>query len=77
MRAKIQRVCSTMLTAMLLAACGPAQEPEPAEPPPVKDAAFGDMVGTMDEARGVEDTLQQQKQAADRAIDEAEGQSDQ
>ena len=75
MRAKIQRVCSMMLAAMLLTACGQAEEPKRPEPPPVKDTVFGDMVGTMDKARGVEATLQQDKEALDRAVEQAEARS--
>jgi len=58
------------LAALLLAACG-SQQP-PAEPPPVKDTVFGDAVGTMDKARGVEGTVMQQKQDLDRALQENE-----
>jgi hypothetical protein len=53
-----------------LAACGGAQEPS--QPLPVEDTVFGDAVGTMDKARAVEQTLQQEKQAHDRALDAAE-----
>jgi nitrous oxide reductase accessory protein NosL len=72
---KIQRVCSVMFAAVLLAACGQSSEKEKRpEPPPVKDTAFGDMVGTMDKARGVEATIQQSKEAIDRAEqDQASG----
>ena len=37
-----------------------------AEPPPVEDTAFGDMVGTMDKARGVEDTVAAQADRIDQ-----------
>ena len=57
---------------VLLAACTQKQEP-----PPVKDTAFGDMVGTMDRARGVEDTTMQHKADTDKALDAAEGKSEQ
>jgi hypothetical protein len=48
----------------------------PAEPPPVKDTAFGDMVDTMDKARGVQDTVDAQKQAVDQQLNSAEGADD-
>jgi hypothetical protein len=54
-----------------LAACGPANE-TPEEPMPVKDTVIGDMVGTMDKARAVEDTAMQHKEDLDRALDAAE-----
>jgi hypothetical protein len=63
-------VASMALAALLLAACG--SEQKPAEPPPVKDTAFGDMVGTMDKARGAEATIMQQKEDIDRALEENE-----
>ncbi len=66
------------LAATLLAVTGCGSSEPPAAPPPppaVKDTAFGDMVGTMDRARGVQDTVQQQKEAADKAIENAEGAS--
>ncbi len=55
-----------------LAACAPKQEP-----PPVKQTAFGDMVGTMDRARSVQDTTMQHKAETDKALDAAEGKSEQ
>jgi len=60
------------LLSCALSACGPSPE-EQREPPAVKDTAFGDMVGTMDRARGVEDTTMQHKEDVDRSLDEAEG----
>lgn len=61
---------SAALTALLLTACG--SEQQPAEPLPVKDTAFGEMVGTVDKARGVEGTIMQQKEDVDRALQENE-----
>lgn len=43
------------------------------QPPPVKDTAFGDMVGTMDKARGVQSTVDDQKRELDRQVQSAEG----
>ena len=56
---------------LVLSACGSRHESEPT--PAVEDTAFGDMTGAMDKARGVEDTLQQQKENMDRSLQEAEG----
>ena len=67
------RLGLAMICATLLLGCGSSSEPP--EPPPVKDTAFGDMVGTMDKARGVQDTVDAQKQQTDQQIDAAEGQS--
>jgi hypothetical protein len=58
------------LMVSLLAACG--SEQKPAEPPPVAETAFGDMAGAMDKARAVEGTLQQQKEALDRTLQQNE-----
>lgn len=38
-----------------------------------EDTVFGDQLKTMDRARAVEGTLQQEKERADAAIDEATG----
>jgi nitrous oxide reductase accessory protein NosL len=65
-------VCAVALAAVL-AACGAADDSTRAEPPPVEETAFGDMVGTMDEARGVEDTTMQHKENIDQALRESEG----
>jgi hypothetical protein len=68
-----RRVCSVVLAYMLLQGCGGSPgEGEQREPPPVEETAFGDAVGTMDRARGVEDTTLQHKQDLDRAIDQQE-----
>lgn len=56
--------------ALALAACAEERH----EPPkPVKDTVFGDMVGTMDKARAVEDTAMQHKQDIDAAVKANEG----
>ncbi|HEU4652465.1 MAG TPA: hypothetical protein VFS47_00680 [Steroidobacteraceae bacterium] len=54
------------------AACGSHEEPKQPDPPPVKDTAFGDMVGTMDKARSVQDTTLKQKEAMDRQLEQQE-----
>jgi len=66
---------SLVAALLLLTACGAQDEPRP-EPPPVEDTAFGDMVGTMDKARAVEDTTLQHKEDIDRALQESEGATD-
>ena len=71
----LQRIGLATLCACFLAGCGSSSEPP--QPPPVKDTAFGDLVGTMDKARGVQDTVDAQKQQADRQLEAAEGQSSQ
>lgn len=67
---RIQSAASLVCAALLLAACG--SEQKPAEPPPVKDTAFGDMAGAMDKARGTEATLQQGQDARDRKLQQDE-----
>jgi len=57
-----------------LAACGGGkQEPPPAPAPAAQDPVMGDMTRAMDKARGVQDTVDQQKQALDRQVKAAEG----
>lgn len=60
-----------------LGACGggSGSESRP-EPPPVKDTAFGDIAGTMDKARGVQDTADARKQDLDTQLQSQEGQSE-
>jgi hypothetical protein len=55
----------------MLGACGQSTESK-TEPPPVKETVFGDMVGTMDRAKGVQDTVMQDKQHVDEAIEAAD-----
>jgi hypothetical protein len=65
----------SLIVSLGMTACGSKSEPPPKpsqEPAPVKDGAFGDMVGTMDKARGVEDTTMEHKEAVDRSLDNAE-----
>lgn len=65
------RSLAALFVAAALTACGAGRE-EAREPPPVEDTVFGDMVGTMDKARGVQDSMQEQKEQRDREIDSAE-----
>ena len=70
---KQQRLLLTTICLFCLGACGSGTEPPKPAPPPVEDTAFGDMVGTMDKARGVQDTVDAQKQELDRQVRSAEG----
>lgn len=72
-RAVLTRLVCSAIAALALSACGPKHEPKPAEPPPVKDTAFGDMVGTMDRARGVQDTVDAHKKQTDEQLRANEG----
>jgi hypothetical protein len=60
----------------LLAACGSHEDAKQPDPPPVRDTAFGDLVRAEDKARGVQDSLEKQKEEADRRMEQQEaGQS--
>jgi hypothetical protein len=72
-----QRIVCVAITLCVLGGCGGSAEPEARpEPPPVEDTAFGDMVGTMDRARGVQDTVDTHKQELDRQMQSAEGEGE-
>ena len=63
----------TLLTALALTACGSANKPaEEKQPMPVSETVFAPTISTLDKARSVEDTLQQDKNNADAAIKAAE-----
>lgn len=64
------RPLAALVVVLTVTACGAGQQDS--EPPPVENTVFGDAVGTMDKARAVEQTLQQEKQAHDRALEAAE-----
>jgi hypothetical protein len=70
----MKRLLATTLAVIScsLAACGAHDEPKKSEPPPVKDTVFGDMVGTMDKARAVQDTTLKQKEDMDRQLEQQE-----
>ena len=71
------RIWMTLGCAWVLVGCGDSADRErDREPPPVKDTAFGDMVGTMDKARGVQDTVHAQKQELDKQLSQQEGQTE-
>lgn len=66
------RVVSLLLISVWLAACGSADEPRK-PPPPVEDTVFRDTVVTpLEKAKGVEDTVMQQKRDVDQAVDQSE-----
>jgi len=56
-----------------LAACGGGKQEPPPAPAPAQDTVFDDMTGTMDKARGVQDTVDAQKRELDRQVQAAEG----
>lgn len=62
-----------LLTALTLAACGSSQKPAEEKPPmPVSETVFAPTISTLDKARSVEGTLQQDKDNADTAMKAAE-----
>jgi hypothetical protein len=58
--------------AVLLAGCSGGEKAQ--EPMPVEESVFGDMAGTMDKARSVEQTTLDHKEHLDHAMEAAEGQ---
>ena len=56
-----------------LAACGGEAPPAETE---ARDGAFDELTGTLERAGAVEDTVLEQKDRLDRAIDEAGGGAD-
>jgi uncharacterized lipoprotein YajG len=77
------RLASTSVLIALLAACDAPPKEQAATPAAdtaqqdpkqaAKDTVFGDMVGTMDKARTVEDTAAQRQREVQQAVEEAEG----
>lgn len=64
---------TSLCMTLSLCACEPAKEEPPAKPPmPVAETVFAPALGTLDKARSVEGTLQQDKVKADAAIRAAE-----
>lgn len=61
--------------ACALSACGKTESKRP-DPPPVKDTAFGPMVGAMDRARSVEGTTMQHKDNIDKALESNDNSAD-
>jgi hypothetical protein len=72
----MQRGWSMVFAALLLAGCGSAEEPR--KPPPVEETVFRDVVVTpQQKARDVQNVVDEQKRATDRAVDEASESGDQ
>ena len=70
----IRRVGSILVTALFLAACGSADEPRK-PPPPVEETVFRDTVVTpQQKAHDVQNGVDEQKRALDRAVEENESQ---
>jgi hypothetical protein len=68
----MQRVWSAMLGCLCLAACGSAESPRP--PPPVEETVFRDVVVTpQQKALNVQNVVDEQKRATDRAVEANEG----
>lgn len=61
-----------LIAALVLSACGTGDKDAEQETPAVDETAFGDMVGTIDKAKGVQDTVDSHKQDMDRRLDEGE-----
>ena len=64
-----QRILLIATAATLLGACGSSPPPPP---PPIEDTAFKDLKRAEDKARGVTDTVMQQKDSTDRQIGDQE-----
>jgi hypothetical protein len=70
---RIRHLLIGLCTMLNLTACESAREEPPAKPPmPVSETVFAPTVGTLDKARSVEGTLQQDKDSTDAAIKAAE-----
>jgi len=64
-----QRVFVAAACLCILSGCGSSSKSEsPPEPPPVKDTVFGDLVSAKDKAKGVQDSLNAQKEERDRQM---------
>jgi hypothetical protein len=63
-----QRILLIATAATLLGACGSSPPP----PPPIEDTAFKDLKRAEDKARGVADTVMQQKDSTDQQIGDQE-----
>jgi hypothetical protein len=72
------RILLALIASLTLGACSTrSEDTEPAsEPPPVEDTAFGDLVGTVDKAKGVQDTVDAHKQELDRQLRVNEGEAE-
>lgn len=68
-KSRIVSAASLVPLVLVLAACGSRQSEEPAA---VEDPVSKEMATAMDKARGIEVTLQQQKDNLDRTLQENE-----
>ncbi len=67
----ILRVASAATLSLWLAACGSSEEPR--QPPPLEETVFRDVAVTpLEKAKNVQNVVDQQKQATDRAVDQNE-----
>jgi hypothetical protein len=67
------RLACRVAIALLLAACdAPDEAKPPAAAEPAADTVFDEKVGTMDDARKLEDTAAQRKQQLDQSLEQAE-----
>ena len=57
---------------LLVSACGSSEEASRPEPMPIEESAFGDMAGTIDKARDVEDTTKQRMEQLNEALEGSE-----
>ena len=72
---RTHRVLIVLLACTLQFGCGSDESATQREaPPPVEETVFGDTVSTLDKANAVQDTVLEQKEELDRAINESEGQ---
>jgi hypothetical protein len=71
MLTNILRVGSASVAVLWLAACGSADEPR--EPPPLEETVFRDVAVTpLEKARNVQNVVDEQKRATDRALEQNE-----
>ncbi len=72
MLTNILRVGSASFALLCLAACGSADEPRK-PPPPIEETVFRDVAVTpLEKARNVQDVVDEQKRATDRAVEQNE-----
>ncbi|MES1196263.1 MAG: hypothetical protein ABUL58_04895 [Steroidobacter sp.] len=64
-----------MIAGVVIAACG-SKTPTGDKPMDVKDTVFRDQVQAVEKAKGVQDTVNQQKANMDKALDKAIDASD-
>jgi hypothetical protein len=71
MLTNILRVGSASVVFLWLAACGSSDEPR--QPPPVEETVFRDVAVTpLEKAKNVQNVVDEQKRATDRAVEQNE-----